>query len=304
MERGKRRASKKVSTDFGVSFSIKQCRNFGLEPLETLKFLHKTMGFQRFRIMSYWDEHEPLEGTYDFATLDKQIKYLEKNKCRATFCLGARQPRWPESHWPGWALQLPKKGRYQKLYDYLAITIDRYKSSPVIRDYQLENEALNRSFGQHGDFNRRRLRKEMKLVRMHDPLRSVVMSTSNTWGLPIRRPWPDSYGFTFYQVQFEHGAYSRSKMPSWWYDLRSKLIIKPCFIHELQAEPWGPKAIWEMSIKEQDESMPLEQLQKNIDLAKNTNLYPIDLWGGEWWYWRHKKYNDDSVYRTILTQLG
>jgi hypothetical protein len=302
MERRKRRTAK-ISRKFGVSFSIKQCRNFGLEPQATFKFLHKTMGFRRFRIMSYWDEHEPTNGEYDFSSLDKQIKYLEKNKCTATFCLGVRQPRWPESHWPKWALELPKKERYQKLYDYITTTIDRYKSSPVIASYQLENEALNRSFGKNGDFSRRRLRKEMKLVRMHDSLREVVMTTSNTWGLPLRRPWADKYGFTFYQIQHGRGKYSQSKMPTWWYPLRSKLIFKPCFIHELQAEPWGPKAIWEMDIDEQYKSMNKEQLIKNIELAKQTNLYPIDLWGGEWWYWRHKNFNDDSIYKTVITQL-
>jgi acetyl-CoA acetyltransferase len=42
-----------------------------------------------------------------------------------------------------------------------------------------------------------------------------------------------------------------------------------------------------ISREEQDKSMSIAQLGKNIQLGKQTKLYPIDLWGGEWWYWRH-----------------
>lgn len=63
-------------TKFGVSFSIKQCRNFTIDPSETLYWLINDMGFRRFRLMSYWDEHEKEQGVYDFSKLDKQIKRI------------------------------------------------------------------------------------------------------------------------------------------------------------------------------------------------------------------------------------
>ena len=132
------------------------------------------------------------------------------------------------------------------------------------------------------------------------------MSTSNTWGLPIRSPRPDLFGFTFYQVQFENGAYSRTKLPVWWWNIRAKIIKctsgRQSFVHELQAEPWGPKAIWEMSTKEQDKSASVGQLKENLRFATKTNLYPIDLWGGEWWYWRYKN-GDSSIYEAIKSSL-
>ena len=42
---------------YGVSFSAKVCAGYKLDPSETLEWLIKS-GFRRFRIMSYWNEHE------------------------------------------------------------------------------------------------------------------------------------------------------------------------------------------------------------------------------------------------------
>lgn len=291
---------------FGVSFSSKQCRDFQISQKSALQFLLQQMGFRRFRLMSYWDEHEKEQGVYNFSQLDEQINLVSAKGGKITLCLGVRQPRWPESHWPQWALTLPQEERYQALYKYIEIVINRYKHEAAIVSWQLENEALNRGFGTNGDFNRARLRYELAVARQHDATRPIIMSTSNTWGIPLRRPRPDIFGFTFYRVQYENGAYRHSKVPWQWSVVRAWLIRsftgRKSFIHELQAEPWGPRAIWEMSIEEQDKSMSVEQLRTNLTLAKNTHLYPIDLWGGEWWYWRHLK-NDDTIYKTVVESL-
>src|SRR5689334_1018270 len=99
--------------NFGVSFSVKQCRNFNISPTNCLKWLINDCGFRRFRLMSYWDEIEPTPGIYKFEELDKQIKLIEHNKGTISLCLGARQPRWPENHWPDWVWQLSKPERTQ-----------------------------------------------------------------------------------------------------------------------------------------------------------------------------------------------
>lgn len=277
---------------FGVSFSLKQCRDFGIEQQKTLSWLINEMGFRRFRLMSYWDEHEKEQGVYDFTALDQQIDFAEKAGSAITLCLGVRQPRWPESHWPDWALQLPKAQRYAALERFIQAVVERYKSREAIVSWQLENEALNRSFGLNGDFDRKRLRDEYKLVKKLDSKHPVIMTTSNSWGLPLRRPIPDIIGFSLYRVMYMKDKYTRSKLPVWTYNLRAFiakwLLGRKSFIHELQCEPWGPNAIWEMPKEEQDKSMNLDQIKENIRLAKSTKLYPIDLWGGEWWYWRQK----------------
>ncbi len=265
------------------------------------------MGFRRFRLMSYWDEHEQQRGVHNFEELDQQFDQIEKYRGEITLCLGVRQPRWPESHWPHWSLELPTAERDQALTNFIEVVVKRYKNRSCLISYQLENEFLNRSFGKHGDFNRKRVQTEYALVKKLDPKRPLIMSTSNTYGIPVRTPRPDQFGFTLYQTQFENGAYSRNKIPIWWWPVRARLIKlltgKGSFIHELQAEPWGPKAIWEMSKPEQAISMSTAQLKKNIQLAKQTNLYPIDLWGGEWWYWRKENLKDPSIWEAARSEL-
>lgn len=289
-----------MSTDFGVSFSVKQCRNFGMEWRPVLRALITDMGIRRFRLMSYWDEHEPGQGEYDFTQLDAQIALISKAGGEITLCLGARQPRWPENHWPNWAWELPKAQRNKHLLAFIELVVKRYKSRSAIISYQLENEALLTNFGKRPDTDRNRLRTEFAAVKSLDPKRPIIMTTSTSWGIPVRNPIPDIVGFSYYQVLFNNGAYGRSFHRPWLDRWRAKLIRvlhgKPSFIHELQAEPWGPANIWEMSLEEQDRSMSLEQLQENIAQAKKTNLYPIDLWGAEWWYWRKTTHDDESLW--------
>ncbi len=293
---------------FGVSFSLKQCRDFNIDPEKTLGFLLNSMKFRRFRLMSYWDEYEKTPGKYDFSALDKQIKQIEKAGGVITLCLGARQPRWPESHWPGWSLELPETERFKALYSFIEVVVRRYQNRSCVISWQLENEALNRNFGKNGDFNHIRLRTEFNLVRKLDGSRPIIMSTSNSWGIPLRHPVPDIVGFSYYTVQWQNkkGRYGREFHYAWIHKLRARLISlvwgRPSFIHELQAEPWGPKAIWEMPVSEQDKSMDVKQLGYNINLAKRTNLYPIDLWGSEWWYWRAQN-NDDEIYQTVIQNI-
>ena len=274
---------------YGASLSIKQCRNFGVRDTDVLKFALQTVGLRRFRLMSYWDEIEQTKGTYNFDTLDRQIKTIAQANGVITLCLGARQPRWPESHWPSWTEQLDITVRNQALLDFIQAVVTRYKDSKAIISWQLENEALLKNFGQHGDFDRKRLRAEFKLVKQLDPTRPVIMSTSTSWGIPLRNPIPDIVGFSYYRITYGNGKYGTSTFWPWVFKLRALAIRviwhKPSFIHEMQAEPWGPKNIWEMDTAEQEKSMSPDRLRANLDATKQINLYPIDMWGLEWWYW-------------------
>lgn len=292
---------------FGVSFSIKQCRNFKIDPGTTLKWLIKDVGFRRFRLMSYWNEHEKQPAKYDFSELDKQFKLIEKAGGVITLCLGARQPRWPENHWPEWAWQDSKDRRSYALLSYIETVIERYKDSPALISYQLENEALLKDFGRNAEVDRQRLRQEYKLVKLLDPSKPLIMTTSTSWGIPLRRPIPDIVGFSFYKTLFNKGKYRNSNFYPWTHRLRKTLIKglygKPVFIHELQCEPWGPTAIWKMTTSEQDKSMSQAHIQENIRLAKAINAYPIDLWGGEWWYWR-ARHGDSSIYQAVAAALS
>lgn len=290
---------------WGVSFSLKQCHNFGIDPTDTLDWLI-AQDWRRFRLMSYWDEHEKEPGVYDFSELDKQVKRISQTGGVITMCLGARQPRWPENHWPDWVWELSKSERTAALLVYIDVVVERYKHKKAIISWQLENEALLEEFGEQPEIDRKRLRAEFALVKQLDPDRPIAMTTSTSWGIPLRQPIPDIVGFSFYQIVHNRGRYSQSFHKPWFDRFRAGAVqllwSKPSFIHELQCEPWGPQNIWEMTNEEQDKSMNLAQIKKNIRLARETNLYPIDIWGGEWWYWRHLQ-NATEIWRAVRDSL-
>lgn len=295
---------------YGVSFSIKQCRNFQIEPEATLQWLLDSAGFRRFRLMSYWDEHEKQPGVYDFAALDKQIEIVSKAGGVISLCLGARQPRWPENHWPAWAWQTNKSTRSAALLKFIEVVVERYKYEPAVISYQLENEALLKAFGQRPEVDRSRLRQEYALIKRLDSTRPIIMSTSTSWGIPMRRPIPDVIGFSYYQIVYNANQkhYTTAFHTPLLHRARAALIRllhhKSVFIHELQLEPWGPTAIWKMPPAQQDESMGPEQIRKNLALAQAVKHYPIDLWGAEWWYWRQHVQSDASIWETVAGALA
>ncbi len=293
---------------FGVSFSIKQCRNFGIDPHQTLDWLIETAGFRRFRLMSYWDEHEKQPGKHNFKQLDWQMDRIAKAGGEVTLCLGARQPRWPENHWPDWAWKAGKSERSKALLEYVQAVVERYQNHPALSSYQLENEALLQSFGQRSEIDIDRLIQEAELVKLLDPAHPLIMTTSHHWGIPWNEPIPDIVGFSYYHVWHGYGGYHSAYHYAWLHRARHYLIRllkrRPAFIHELQLEPWGPKDIWEMPPKEQDKSMGPGKIARSIRLARKTGLSPIDLWGGEWWYWRLSKQNDGKIWEAVKKNLG
>lgn len=292
---------------YGVSFSIKQCRNFGVDPKNCLRWL-LGRGWRRFRLMSYWNEHEKTAGRCDFTELDWQLKMIAAKGGRVTLCLGVKQPRWPEYHWPDWTRTMSEAEKTAALLAYVETVVKRYRTQPVVVSYQLENEALLAGFGENIEINRSRLRREFALVKQLDPHKPIIMSTSTSWGIPFRRPVPDVVGFSFYKTLFDskkqrYGVALHSPLLD---RLRAFLIRlfhrRPSFIHELQCEPWGPRAIWEMSALEQDRSMSPAHIRKNIAWARSARAYPIDLWGGEWWYWRWQQ-GDKVISQTVARYL-
>lgn len=286
----------------GVSFSIKYARELGLDWQANYLALLNDMHVKRFRLMSYWDEGEPQPGVYKFDDLDWQIQQAEKSGAKVSLAIGLRQPRYPECHEPDWASKLNKDQQKQALEQYIAVTVDRYKSSPAIVSWQLENEALNTAFGQCKDFSRSRLEEEYKLVKQHDSSHPTIVSVSNEFGLPLIGPIPDVVGFSIYHRVYQSWGkfYFDYPLPPVWHGTRAALIElferRPVMIHELQTEPWGPTSTAQLSIAEQNKSMDAKRLIDHVRYAQQTSIREYYLWGGEWWYWRKVKFHDDSLW--------
>lgn len=290
----------------GVSFSLHRCSELGINKKRVLRLALEELGFRRFRLMSYWNIHEPRKGEYDFTELDWQMDFIEAYGGKVTMCLGKRQPRWPECHMPEWAKELPKYDWYAALFKYIEVVVERYKDHPALHSWQLENEALLKQFGYctDADYNHIRLQWERDLVRRLDPKHPVVMTLSDSWGLPWRKPIPDIYAMSLYRTTINKaGNYVNSKRPAVFYKLRAKAIQlfrrRPTFIHELQAEPWLSNAINETTLDAQFAVMNPEILLDTIDFALNTGVQPIDLWGLEWWYWLKTKKNSPQMWNVI-----
>jgi hypothetical protein len=251
--------------------------------------------------MSYWDEIEQQQGGYDFSELDWQFDRVSQRGAEVTLAIGLRQPRYPECHMPDWAKQLPPEERDQALMKFIKIVVERYKDNPNLVSWQLENEALNHGIGECGDYSRKRLVREFDLVKKLDARHPVVMSLSNNYGLPVRRPIPDLFATAVYLRQYNHQTgYSSWVTPRWWVRLRGRALKalwgRDWFIHELQAEPWGPKGNASLSLSEQNKTMDADKLRQAVEWAVGLGLSPIDLWGGEWWYWRKYTLGEPSVW--------
>ena len=76
---------------------------------------------------------------------------------------------------------------------------------------------------------------------------------------------------------------------------KNKLIV----VTELQAEPWGPKLIFETPLEDQLKSMNIDQLKENITYAKAVGFNKNYLWGTEWWYYMQEKFTKPEFLEEI-----
>lgn len=298
---------------YGASFSVKYSEELGLNWRENYLALVDELGFDKLRLMSYWDIGEPNNDDYRFADLDWQMDEAQKRGIKVSLAIGLRQPRWPECHQPNWARELGNNTRawQDELNEYIVTTMNRYKSHPALESYQLENEAVNNWFGECvGAAPRERLIEEFNLAKSTDPNHPIYMSLSDQHGFPLRDPVPDAYGFSVYRTVWNDKTpvpfYLTYPTPIWYHKIRKVLVEaikdRPVFVHELQVEPWGPQATRELSIAEQNKSMDLRQMHRNFDFARKIGADTIYTWGSEWWYWRKVTFGDNGPWEVVRNE--
>jgi hypothetical protein len=302
----------------GASFSIKYAQELGIDWKAAYAALLEDIDVPMVRLMSYWDEIEPQNDHYDFADLDWEMKEAQANNATVSLAVGLRQPRWPECHFPDWAINMSRDQWKPELYEYIQKVVERYRNNPALESYQLENEALNDWFGGCATHDRalirERLVEEFNLIKSLDPNHPIIVSLSDEHGLPFGQPVPDIYGFSVYRVVYNTQiipGYFTYPTPVWYHRMRASLIEllhgKPIVIHELQLEPWGPVSTKDMSIEEQDHSMSPAQMYQSVDFARQIGLDDAFLWGAEWWYWRLVKFDDPTIWniaKDIVNQVN
>ncbi|MGB2706176.1 MAG: beta-galactosidase [Candidatus Omnitrophota bacterium] len=291
------------------------------------------MGFDIIRLSAYWDRIEKKKDTYDFGSLDWQIKEAKKRKIPVVLTVGMKAPRWPEYHIPEWLLaELDLRagqelGRHPLLKErtlkFIKKVVNRYKNEPIIECWQVENEPLGR-FGPHfwwigKDF----LKEEVNLVRSLDPHRRPILITTETYPnnfirfiiglIPPRTPIRDStllcdiLGIDIYPVvgkkfwRFEY--YVRTRRPErlkYFSEVvkQTERCGKKIWITELQAEPWEAGKLVHKG-PERPVSIRPDMIQTTLDEMKSLGIDTVLLWGAEYWHFRKARHGDQAWLKKV-----
>ena len=289
---------------WGVNFSQKHAQNLGLDWKETYSALLDDLKVKNIKLITHWDLIELNEGKYYFEDLDWQIKKAEEKDARLLLVIGMKTGRWPECHIPEWAKNLNKEEQQKEILEMIEEVVLRYRDRASVGAWQVENEPFF-PFGECPWVDKNFLKKEIDLVKSLDSQsRPIVISDSGEGSLWVNAAkFGDIVGTTLYKkVWFRQlGNYIYYPFPPIFYwrkaQLIEKIFDKKVIVVELQAEPWGPKLLYESPLEEQEKTMNLERFKANIEFAKKTGLDEFYLWGGEWWYWLKEKQNKPEIWQ-------
>lgn len=279
---------------YGMSFNTPYARELGLDWRETYDAIIDDLGVRHLRLAAHWPMVEPEPHIYNFTELDYQIERAEEVGATVILGVGRRLPRWPECHVPDWASALETNERQAAQLRYMEQVINRYKDSPAVILWQVENEPFLEVFAfEHcGELDVEFFEREIAMVRELDPTREILVTDSGnlgTWTGAYSRG--DQFGTSVY-VHFwnpELGQF-RTVLPPAAYRVKDNLMRvlygeKPTMLIELSAEPWLLEPITDVPLKTQFTRMNLEKFEDILEYAEATRFERQYLWGAEWWYW-------------------
>lgn len=294
-------SSKNEKMDFGVSYSPVFARSLGLDWQKAYLDILDGLAVKKIRLASYWTEVEKEKGKYDFSETDWLLNEARSRNVKVILSFGIKVPRWPECFIPSFYMN-DKAERERALLDYEYVLIERYKSYDNVEIWQAENEPFL-PFGScpTGAIDGDLVSREVAQVKLLDPARPVMVTDSgelSLWYQAAKRA--DIFGTTLYRTIYKPqlGYFDYPIGPNFF---RTKALFidlfanqKNIMISELQAEPWGPQWLNEMSLEEQYKSMSPQKLEDIAEYARKTNFSAAYLWGAEWWYWlKTEKGNSD-----------
>lgn len=293
---------KPATITYGMSFNTLYADELGLDWKETYDAILDELKVRNLRLAAHWPMIQPTGEEYNFVELDYQVKRAEEVGANVVLAVGRRLPRWPECHIPKWAQELSQEERNEAQIRYMETVVNRYKSSPAVTVWQVENEPFLEVFAfEHcGELDTDFLDKEIALVRSLDGTRPILVTDSGnlgTWRGAYSRG--DMFGTSVY-VHFwnpELGQF-RTFLPPWFYRVKDNLMEifygeKKTVLIELSAEPWLLEPVVDVPIETQFTRMNLEKFEDIITYAKGTHYDTQYLWGAEWWYWLHLQGRDE-----------
>ena len=274
--------------EFGITFSTVYARQLGIDWKLAYTDLVQNVGVKRVRLPIYWDEVEKEKNEYDWEHYDWIVEESELNNVELTIVLGQKVPRWPECFIPDWAEKIDPHNTYDELNEFIALAVGRYKDSPALHRWQIENEALF-PFGECPRPSVEEYAGEIALVRELDPDHQIQITVSGELEPYFNSAVPaDVLGISMYRITWNNlfGYFYYPITPAF-YRAKAKVVepfVDSVIISELQAEPWFPEAIDAREPQEWYEVFTEKDMRRNIDFARRTGLDEAYLWGAEWWY--------------------
>jgi len=287
---------------YGISYNVPYVIELGLDREDVLDAFIEDLGVRHFRMSAHWTLLEPTRDTYVFDWMDADLKKVEESGGEVIFGVGRRLPRWPECHVPPWAQSLSWEEQKAEILEYITLVVNRYKDSPAITHWQVENEPYLGVFASEhcGNFDEAFFDEEIALVRSLDQTRPILVTDSGnlgTWKGAYKRG--DSFGTSVY-VYFWNPELGQFKtvLPPWFYRVKEGIIRlvygeKETFLIELSLEPWLLESVTDVPVDVQYSRMNIEKFNEIIEYAKKTRYEYQYLWGGEWWYWLKEQGNDE-----------
>lgn len=282
------------SVTYGVSFNTLYARELGLAWEDVYIAILSDLGVRHLRLAAHWPMVVPEEGEWNFTELDKQIALAEAYEAKVVFAIGRRLPRWPECHVPEWAQEKSWEEQKKFIKTYIKKVVTRYKDSPAIEYWQVENEPFLTVYAEEqcGALDKAFLDEEIDLVRSLDSKHPILVTDSGnlgTWVGAYRRG--DVFGTSVYvHLWNEATGPIKTVLPPEAYIAKRKLLAlffgkKETMLIELSAEPWLNVPITDADTELQLERMSIEKFEHIIEYARDTRFKRQYLWGAEWWYW-------------------
>jgi hypothetical protein len=270
----------------GFSYSPLISEWAGRSPTQDLTRLLDETNPDLVRLPIYWEDVEPDAHTIDFSIIQSLLDVVGRHNAhssvqtRVVLTIGARNFLYPELHMPAWAgpRSQPNISRMQAgsaYHDYFDGSVLRYRGSPLLYAWQVENEPLDyvpNVMTGDDQIGREQIAWEIAEVHRLDPSHKVLTTTFDGWnstidmlqicctpllwllgGYPSGHPDDmltagDALGLDIYldgpttPMRLVSGISLRTQWKEqalgFWTD-RARSEGKQVWVAEMQAQPWG-----------------------------------------------------------------
>ncbi|TMB79194.1 MAG: hypothetical protein E6J46_04365 [Chloroflexi bacterium] len=301
----------------GFSFSPLISEYADRDPIQDLKQLLAATEPDLVRLPIYWESVGTNRGQLDFSSVDALLDVIgehnqrSRHQTRVVLTLGARNFLFPELHEPAWAglRQQPFLDEAQSgidYRDYFETSITRYRDSPLLYAWQVENEPLDyvgNDFTGEDRISPAQLAWEVDAVHRLDPDHKAVLTTYNGLNTTVDmvqismpqllQPFgpnghpseilnsADALGLDLYidgpNIPFRHltsielRTQWKQQAVAFWAD-RAKTAGKELWIAEMQAQPWHDSNTF----------TPADLVASAVDYRQERPQVVL-MWGVETW---------------------